>query len=415
VISRRLRQPALAAVSFALAACAVSFDDYVLGEPDASAGSAGGAGRGGAAGSSGASGSGGASGRGGSGGASGEGGTFGGGGSGAAGGSAGTLGADGGGAGGTSGAGGSGAGGTSGGGGTGGTGAAGGSGGTTGTAGAGGTAGRGGTSGRSGTGGAGGAGGSAGSSGTSGSGGSGGTGGVPSCPVGLPGPPMLLVTKPGGSYCIDQTEVTNAHYGAFLTATPSSQIADCSWNTSFAPATSTNCAAPLPFDPVNRANYPVSCVDWCDAYAYCQTAGKRLCGALEGGGAVPLASAADASQSQWYRACSAAGTRRYPYGNQYQGSYCNGIDGTSPVTVAVSTLPLCQGGYVGIYDMSGNVREWENACSGSGQSGACAQRGGSYLDADDPPPATTLECSSAATASRDRRDRLLGFRCCLDL
>ena len=77
-------------------------------------------------------------------------------------------------------------------------------------------------------------------------------------------------------------------------------------------------------------------------------------------------------------------------------------------------MALCQGGYQLLYDMSGNVREWENACSGSGASASCAQRGGSYLDPEDPPPLTTLECSSVAPVRRDTRDRLIGFRCCWD-
>jgi formylglycine-generating enzyme required for sulfatase activity len=225
---------------------------------------------------------------------------------------------------------------------------------------------------------------------------------------------MIAVPKPGGgSYCIDQTEVTNQQYSAFLPVAPTTQIADCSWNTSFVPATSSTCAAPLPYDPVNRPNHPVSCIDWCDAYAYCQVAGRRLCGAIAGG-AVPVASAADANQSQWFRACSNAGTRRYPYGNLYQGQSCNGLDGPSPTTVPVASMSLCQGGYQFLYDMSGNVREWENACSGTGATGTCAQRGGSYLDPDSTPPSTTLECSSVAPIRRDTRDRLIGFRCCLD-
>jgi formylglycine-generating enzyme required for sulfatase activity len=150
---------------------------------------------------------------------------------------------------------------------------------------------------------------------------------------------MIPVATASRFYCIDQTEVTNAQYGAFLPTAPATQIPECSWNTSFAPQTAaTTCVSPLPYDPVNRASYPVSCVDWCDAYAYCVAAGKRLCGAI-GGGAVAAASTTDANQSQWYRACSAAGARRYPYGNQYQPMHCQGVDGAAVATVAVASLP----------------------------------------------------------------------------
>jgi len=228
---------------------------------------------------------------------------------------------------------------------------------------------------------------------------------------------MIPITKPSGTgfYCIDQTEVTNQQYGAFLGSSPSAQTGDCAWNTSFSPATmSVTCPSPLPYDPVGKAFYPVSCVDWCDALAYCQAVGKHLCGAINGGGALAPGSSADANQSQWYRACSQSGARRYPYGSLYQGTYCNGVDAPTSGSVPVNSMTQCQGGYPNLYDMSGNVREWENACSGSGQTGTCAQRGGGYLDPDNPPPDTTLECSSAGATRRDTRDRTLGFRCCWD-
>ena len=47
----------------------------------------------------------------------------------------------------------------------------------------------------------------------------------------------------------------------------------CAWNTDFTPS------AAWPPAPT-QANHPVVWVDWCDAFAYCAGAGKRLCGPL---------------------------------------------------------------------------------------------------------------------------------------
>ena len=369
--------------AFVLAACAVSFDGYELDDDAGNVAGASGAGGDGAGGSTGGTGGGSV------GGSEGVGGTIG---TGAAGGAAGM-----GGSGASVGSGGSGGTGASGAGGSGGSAAAGGAGGGSGGAGA--------------TGGASGGAGGTGGAGGGGTGGSGGSGGSVSCPSAM----QQVPSAGGGVYCIDQTEVTNAQYGEFLANPPAvgSQIAACSWNTSFAPATSTNCAAPLPYDPINRSNYPVSCVDWCDAYAYCEAAGKRLCG-RPGGGPTPVSGLNAAASSEWYNACSMGGSRSFPYGNLYVGDRCNGVDYPSTATIPVQSAAQCQGGYPLIYDMSGNVREWENGCSGSsGASDSCAERGGSYLDDQTTPP-QTLQCGSAPLAPRSDRSRLRGFRCCSD-
>ncbi len=215
---------------------------------------------------------------------------------------------------------------------------------------------------------------------------------------------MVKITPAaGGFYCIDKTEVTQQQYSAWLASNPSTsgQVSGCSGNSSFVPA----CA----YNPVNKAAFPVSCLDWCDAYAFCKGIGKRLCGKI-GGGAVAASGTANAAQSQWYNACSQGGARLYPYGNLYDfGANCNGLDSSNVGTTAAGALALCQGGYPNIFDMSGNVREWEDSCDGSGN---CAQRGGGYLDHDTSSP--SLKCTSAETAKRMDTSDQRGFRCCWD-
>jgi formylglycine-generating enzyme required for sulfatase activity len=222
----------------------------------------------------------------------------------------------------------------------------------------------------------------------------------------------------GGIYCIDRSEVTNAQYQAFLDAPKTGLVvpAACGGNASYAPATSSACTN-THFDPTNLSTHPVTCVDWCDAAAYCRWAGKRLCGGVSGG-AVSVTDFANPARSQWYNACSRGGTRKFPYGNTYASGYCNGLDYMAPWAIAVVSAANCQGGYDGLYDMSGNVREWEDGCDASGN---CLQRGGSYLDHD--ASSITLRChsggdsaprSSAPTAPRFDTSSQRGFRCCLD-
>jgi formylglycine-generating enzyme required for sulfatase activity len=129
-----------------------------------------------------------------------------------------------------------------------------------------------------------------------------------------------------GAFCIDATEVSLEQYLEFVTAatqTPPEQPSACSWNTAFEP------------DPPNAGatELPVRGVDWCDARAYCQWAGKRLCGAIAGGPS-PYDEPSGALNA-WYAACSAGGTRAFPYGDEYDPQACNGGDygaeGMSPL------------------------------------------------------------------------------------
>ncbi len=272
------------------------------------------------------------------------------------------------------------------------------------------------------SGGSGDTGGSAGTGGGSGTAGTAGAGGAPeTCPGDLPGPPSVEIPKPdGGFYCVDRTEVTNGQYAQFLATSPDPAGQDevCSWNDSFDPQTSTEC------DNVeSQSSLPVTCVDWCDAKKFCEWAGKELCGAITGGPVLP-ADFAEPGVDAWFSACSEDGMREFPYGNDYESESCIGIDSPFLEPVAAGMTTTCQGGYPGLYDMSGNVSEWENSCTGeSSASDECLHRGGSLYDADTiGATGHTLRCNSSAAgdntpspalARRDLRHSLIGFRCCL--
>jgi formylglycine-generating enzyme required for sulfatase activity len=212
---------------------------------------------------------------------------------------------------------------------------------------------------------------------------------------GTKGPKSVIV----GGYCIDATEVTSGDYTEFLAAKAgdtSGQPADCSWNTSYDP------------DFGSPPNMPVMAVDWCDAFMYCQWAGKRLCGRI-GGGTTPPAVLTNPDADEWYQVCTKGGTRQYPYGDTYVSGRCN-TGGVQNGVVDVGSFPDCEGGYPGVFDMAGNAWEWTDNCSGAGEAATCWLRGQAYETDHDG------QCSLMYEQRRDRGGQTdMSFRCCSDL
>jgi len=257
------------------------------------------------------------------------------------------------------------------------------------------------------------------SGGASSSDGAGGAGGGAPCPTGE-GPAMVSV----GEFCIDSTEVTAEQYARFLIANPvpASQPEVCSWNTSFLPDNGEYCDFGA-YDPVGHPRRPAVCMDWCDAHAYCQWAGKRLCGRT-GGNASEL-NDYFGMDNEWTFACTSGGQYTYAYGSQYQPDTCYGKDSSKCgegqgdcLPRDVGSLPQCaspKSPFSGIQDLSGNVGEWENSCEGvSGLHDTCRFRGGSlaedalYLQC--APPSNTFELVTA----RGGVSQGIGIRCCAD-
>lgn len=234
--------------------------------------------------------------------------------------------------------------------------------------------------------------------------GEGGEAGV--CPSGR-GPTMVaLPAAGGGTFCIDSTEVTNAQYASFVQAVGGGNInqpAECSWNTSLQGP----CDGPVPGGP----DYPVACVDWCDAYAYCQWAGKALCDFA-------------ATSNGWQRACSSGEQYDYVYGDTWKAGRC--IDSTYDASRPVGSASGCQSPapqYAGVFDLLGNVAEWGSPCSPSLTSDAaaaayCPVSGGGFSSTF--PFGLEYSCEpdggfvnpSVTVEDRDYVDTHIGFRCC---
>ncbi|AGP39760.1 formylglycine-generating enzyme family protein [Sorangium cellulosum] len=229
--------------------------------------------------------------------------------------------------------------------------------------------------------------------------------------------PASMVIAPvagGGSYCIDQYEVTKQEYDVFLQANPvlAGQPAECAGNV-YRPSSGW---------PYADGRVPVNYVDWCDAYAYCTYTGKHLCGRI-GGGENATAEFDVATRSEWYNACSGQGVNDYPYSDTYESNRCVGAESTAGISrkpgppAPIPPTPTCNGGMTGLYNMSGNVAEWENSCNAT--TGRCLVRGGSQISDKDhllcgvkAPEEGTKELP-ADRERLDDDDPNIGFRCCL--
>lgn len=225
--------------------------------------------------------------------------------------------------------------------------------------------------------------------------------------------PEVAIIDAGG-FGIDATEVTRGAYQAFLAdaVDPSTQGPLCTWNQDLAPVEGEEyCEDAYDF---SNPLLPITCVDWCDAAAYCKWAGKRLCGRIGGPATLLEDEVDDPTKSAWYAACSLGGTRAYPYGDTYDAGFCNVSGGPGSGDVGMcGTYLQCEGGTAGLFDMIGNAEEWEDACSQGPDPSTdnCYIRGGAFHFDE-----LHSRCLSNADRVPDRNfaanDR--SFRCCTD-
>jgi len=242
---------------------------------------------------------------------------------------------------------------------------------------------------------------------------SGGWGGAPvitgKCPQSDPGAPTLVTIPTPEHYamCIGESEVTRGQYATWLDTAPSAPAgmpAACASVASYTPTAS--------WPPGGIAlDSPVAFVNWCDAYAFCLAHGQRLCGKIgPAGGNVDFSSSNVPGVSEWFNACTNAGSSTYPYGASYVADRCDGLDYGANKAVTVKSLAECRG-RAAVFDLSGNVWEWEDSCepgdAGSPLGDQCRQRGGAYNG-----PQEDLQCQSSSQTGRGLAYATLGFRCC---
>ncbi len=229
-------------------------------------------------------------------------------------------------------------------------------------------------------------------------------------PTQAPATPMVRIDAAEGSYAIDAREATGDELGRFFDAVRSGAYKPsdprCTWKSKESYGSShDDCDGRQP-------SAAAGCTEWCDAVEYCAWAGKRLCGKI-GGGVAKQSETRDPHKSQWTRAC--VGTRAsaavFPYGDQSQVGRCNTKEIGLQRPNAPGSLAQCSGSPTDLFDMSGNVGEWEDSCDLTvGNHGVCDIRGGSYKH-----PIDQTGCSADVLGDAEIPYDDVGVRCCKDL
>ena len=137
------------------------------------------------------------------------------------------------------------------------------------------------------------------------------------------------------AFYMDEYEVTNAQFKAFVDANPHWQkdkVEDRLHDGDYLATWEDNTYPP------GKANHPVTYVSWYAALAYAEWAGKRL-----------------PTEAEWeYAARGGLEGQKYPWGNTitpHNANYAEHVGDTTPVGQYAAN------GY-GLYDMAGNVGEW---------------------------------------------------------
>jgi sulfatase modifying factor 1 len=187
------------------------------------------------------------------------------------------------------------------------------------------------------------------------------------------------------AFYIDETEVTNERYAAFVQAT--GHRPPYYWREGKLPA--------------GKETYPVVNVTWDDAKAFCAWAGKRL-----------------PTEAEWERAARGpADGKMYPWGDRdptNKDARYNKLDGPGPVCASAKNE-------FGLCDMIGNVWEWCSDWYGQHYYKVAPDRnppgpekglyrvlrGGSWFDV----PKLFLTSSYRSWARQGERSPTIGFRC----
>ncbi len=119
----------------------------------------------------------------------------------------------------------------------------------------------------------------------------------------------------------------------------------------------------------------------------CESVGKRLC-----------------TTHEWEKACKGPQMYAYSYGDTFDQDFCgNGLDDT----YRAGTKDTCRSGW-GVYDMSGNFREWTSTLQ-AGSDNRVEVKGGVRAA-----PEKGTRCAFSKDERKSYADKSIGFRCCRD-
>ena len=157
--------------------------------------------------------------------------------------------------------------------------------------------------------------------------------------------PQHTLTLP--DYWIGKTEVTNAQFRPFVKGDGYTNQAY--WTAAgWAWRQAKKITQPLYWNDAkwNGANYPVVCVSWFEAVAYCRWLSTQT------GIEFRLP-----SEAEWEKAARGSDGRIYPWGNTWDASLVNSNESGVQETTPVGSYPKGASPY-GALDMAGNVWEW---------------------------------------------------------
>lgn len=131
------------------------------------------------------------------------------------------------------------------------------------------------------------------------------------------------------AFAIDLTEVTLAAYTQCVDAKqctiPDLQTKGCNWNHP------------------ELGQYPINCINYTQAVAYCTYVGKRL-----------------PTEEEWELAARGNDQRVYPWGNDASGGEECEIGGSGLPLCPVASAPAGRSAF-GVFDMTGNADEWTSS------------------------------------------------------
>jgi formylglycine-generating enzyme required for sulfatase activity len=129
-------------------------------------------------------------------------------------------------------------------------------------------------------------------------------------------------------YWIGQTEVTNAQYQACVEAGICQEPTSCG-------------SGEFSYQDPTKDQFPVSCLTWEEAGAYCAWIGGRL-----------------PSEAQWEKAARGSDYLKFPWGNEFDQTRCNSQESDLDGPLAVGSYSPEGDSPFGLQDMAGNVWEW---------------------------------------------------------
>lgn len=137
-------------------------------------------------------------------------------------------------------------------------------------------------------------------------------------------------------------------------------------------------------------NFPVVNINFSEAKAYAEWAGKRI-----------------PTEEEWEKAARGKEGLKFPWGNTFDASKCNTINSSKWRTVSSDEYQVGRSPY-GVLNMLGNVWEWTDSQAGNDPESKII-KGGSFIN-----DLKYISCSSRSFEKMVTKKNAIGFRCVKD-